>query len=554
MSAEGAPARPFWPALLWSVPWAAAARVWAGLRQPAGVGPLSPAELKLLDPRTVPHDGMPTIDALTTMLADHANMHHGGYLFVQLLCWGVDGAARAAGIDLPLLSLRLTGLLLGLAGVAAWAWAAAGLRLHPVAVGICLALPPLWATQGWSLAYGSHAEVGALVGLLVGALARGRAGLAAGAAGAAAGFDLAVAPALLVTAPLWARGRWRSLGAAALGASPYVLPRLFAAGSRLWSLGVAEGPHTRPIDLVWSALDPFQLGAALRSLRGLSLVPPAAWGGWGGGVSAVLLAAFALCGLWGAAAAARPAGVRLLLALPWAHLASLALFSPMRPGIAYRYLLPVLGAVLLWPALAARRGGVAGALAWAVVVGSGGMQAQQLVALPVTGTAAERVAWAGGGGAPTWPWAAQRAGLTQLDPSGAPVFAALASCRADPQRDRALWSLDADPLWLGAVAVVEQRAGTARLGEPGRPPQPVLDLPDRLQRAGPNAAVGAGIGLAALEPAAPDAVRRTVARVHSAAQPAVLAGLLWGRHARLAPPDCAALATAVHGRSAQPQR
>jgi hypothetical protein len=53
--------------LLWALPLAAAARLWAGLRQPAAIAPLSPAELKFLDPQawdppaqcTGPSEGLP---------------------------------------------------------------------------------------------------------------------------------------------------------------------------------------------------------------------------------------------------------------------------------------------------------------------------------------------------------------------------------------------------------------------------------------------------------------------------------------------------------------
>ncbi|MFM2247473.1 MAG: hypothetical protein RL071_3547, partial [Pseudomonadota bacterium] len=489
--------------LLWALPLAAAARLWAGLRQPAAIAPLSPAELKLLDPRAWdPPAVWPGPEALVALVADHANMHHGGYLAVQLLCWAVDGLLVALGIDLPLGALRLSGLLAGLALTAAWAWAAAGLRLGPALAGLALALPPLWATQGWSLAYGSHAEAGIFVALLVGARARGRALWACAAAGAAAGFDPLLLPALLLCAPgWWPRGRAGPAALALLaGAAPFTLPRLLAAGPRLWTLGVAEGPETRLPALLSGMVDPFQLGAALRGLGAAQLFPPGAWDGRGAGLSAALLGALGLAALLGAPPArARSAGW-LLRALPVAHLLSLTLISPMRPQLQHRYLLPVLGAALLWPALAARRRGELGALAAALALILVGLQGALHLGLPAQGDAAARAAYLGRGPVPAWPWAAQRAGLEQLDPAGAPALAALAACRAGPAPDRQLAALDADPMWWGAVGATSPRFGTARLGEPGRPPQPAHDLPARLAGAGPDFHFGVGVGLAALEP------------------------------------------------------
>lgn len=538
----GAPKRAI-QTLLWALPVAAAARLWAGLRQPAAITPLSPAELKLLDPQVWDPPALwPSLDRVAALVADHANMHHGGYLVVQLLCWAVDGLLLLFGIDLPLGALRISGLLLGLALTAAWAWAAAGLRLGPALAGLALALPPLWATQGWSVAYGSHAEAGIFIALLIGARARGRALWACAAAGAAAGFDPLLLPALLLCAPgWWPVGRSPAAALALLaGAAPFTLPRLLAAGPRLWTLGVAEGPETRLPALLSGMVDPFQLGAALRGLGAAQLFPPGAWEGRGAGLSAALLGAIGLAGLFGAPPARARAAAWLLRALPLAHLLCLTLISPMRPQLQHRYLLPVLGAALLWPALAARRRGEMGALAAALVLVVVGLQGALHLGLPAQSTPAARAAYLGRGPAPAWPWAAQRHGLEQLDPAGAPALAALAACRAGPAPGRRLAVLDADPMWLGAVGVGGPRFGSARLGEPGRPPQPALDLPDRVSGQGADHHFGVGVGLAALEPGAAVAVSATLRRLPPDARPAVEAGLRWGQAALAGGAPCPA--------------
>ena len=493
---------------------AAPLRIFVTALQPEVVHPLDPAEMKFADPATLARlaGGMGSVAEL---IAGHENIHHGGFFTVQLLSVAVGQLTEALlGAPEPLLALRALGLGLGLAVTAAWAWAGARLGAPPLLAALSAAVLPLWGTQGALVAWGSHAEAGLWIALWLAARAEGRPRAAAALLGAAAGWDAAIAPlaVIFMVGGLWqaeAPPRAQRLAAFAAGAAPFFLPRLLAGGPRLWQLGLTESDQRRPVDLLVGAVDPMQLWAALTELCGLRFLPRSA----GPLAEGIGVAGLVLCGL-GLAWADRGRGSssvarRLCLAGPLLLIATLALFSPLRPAVQHRYLLAFLPAVALWPALAAARGPAPlRPLAALLALGLAAVQIDGHLRLQPSAPRDARRAYVGAAGAPGWQWAAQRGGLEQLHPASAPALRALHRCRL---RAVGPEGLDQDAVWRGALLATDRRWGYPLLGEAPRPPRPSPELSRRVAElqaegiaaTGPAAEAlwrGVGAGLATLAP------------------------------------------------------
>lgn len=332
------------------------------VQAPDLIHPVDPAELELLwlAQQELSWEG------LIRRLGAASAVHHGGFLPVSLTAWLatlVLGSSYAA--------LKATAVLWS---TAAWAaWTALALRLGGrragLLAGLALALPVPWASQWWLTAWGSHPEASLLVAAWL--LAFGGRPLVLG---LLAGFGVAFAPVLAPTGIVLLVARRRSL--AVLGAVLGWLPLQLGALSTPWpwlSASLTEDPAQTLPGLIASALSPSALTESVAGHLPVPLVAsqvaPAALSWLLGGL---LLVAGAVL----ARRDRRPV-VRLLLALPVLHLATVVSLSPFRPALQHRYLLPWLPAVLLWPALAAASGRLA---PWAVVA-----LVPSLLAAPVYG-------------------------------------------------------------------------------------------------------------------------------------------------------------------------
>jgi len=318
----------------------------------------------------------PTLERLLWYARAGANAPHGAYLLVSLLYAALVVPAGAAG---SYLALKLVAI--GFATIGLAAWTATARRLGgdraawATALLLVLAPPPLLA--GGLVAWGSHPESVAFVGLCAWALTSGRirsagdAVVAGGLLGLTVGLNLLVAPLVSVLAAGWAWDRWRhppgrgAIGALLAGAALPLAGLLWLTGAATAS--VVETAGSSPTELLWQA----QQGTSGPVVETLAeLLPLRVWGASaftlplsGGAELALQVAATValLTGLVAAAAALRGRPevrgrvIALLWLAPLAHLATLALLAPRRPAVPPRYLLPV------WPLLLL---GLALALAW----------------------------------------------------------------------------------------------------------------------------------------------------------------------------------------------
>ncbi len=280
------------------------------------------------------------------------NAPHGGYLPVSMAYAALAVPRGAAGSIGTLKAITVLG-----AGVGFVAWTLAAVRLVGPGAGWVLALllllPPPALLGGQLVAWGSHAEVPWLLGLLAWAAAArtgeadGREILAVGLlAGGAAAFDLLAAPLALALLVGWAldRGRSRLLPALLAAAIPVGLGLWITGG---WGASVTETAGNEPLALLEGMAAPALLLSTLGSLLPLPLLGPAQLGEPAASlVNGVLTLGIAV-GAVGAVLTMDQRGRRLswLVIAPVGFLLVLAATAPRRPAIAVRYLLP------LWPLL-----------------------------------------------------------------------------------------------------------------------------------------------------------------------------------------------------------
>ena len=319
----------------------------------------------------------PTPERLLWHVRAGTNAPHGAYLLVSLLYALLVVPLGAAG---SYLALKLVAI--GFATVALAAWTATAWRLGGAvaawAMGLLLLLSPPPLLAGGLVAWGSHPESVALVGLCAWALTSGRirtagdSATAGGLLGLTAGLNLLVAPAVAVLALGWGFDRWRSpegrtaaLVALAVGAAVPLAALLWLTGGAAAS--VTETAGASPLELLWSAQQgaPAPILETLVAVLPLRVWPPTAFGaaltagprfGLDLALSIGLLGVLA-AGSWQLRSRREllGRGLALLWAAPLVHLATLALLAPRRPAVPPRYLLPV------WPLLLL---GLALALAW----------------------------------------------------------------------------------------------------------------------------------------------------------------------------------------------
>jgi hypothetical protein len=297
-------------------------------------------------------DGAPSPGELLVVARAGRNAPHGGFLPVSLTYAALAVPRGAAGSIGTLKAVTVLGAAVGFV-----AWTLAAVRLvGPVAgwlFALLLLLPPPALLGGQLVAWGSHAEVPWLLGLLAWAAARRdqESGwsevLAVGLlAGATAAFDLLAAPLALALLAGWAldRGRSRLMPALLIAAIPVALS--------LWITGaghasVTETAGNEPLALLGGIAAPALLLETVGRLLPLPFVGPAQLGEPG----ALLLNGGLTIGTGlaalGAVLSMRQRGRRIwwLVLGPVGFLILVAATAPRRPALAVRYLLPV------WPLL-----------------------------------------------------------------------------------------------------------------------------------------------------------------------------------------------------------
>ena len=339
------------------------------------IGQPDPAEIGLMDLGDAwAAEGSASLDQVLRAVRAGPAAPHGGHLVVALLY---------AALVVPLgvssyLALKLVVIGFATAGFAAWTAVAerlGGARAAWAAAALLFFCPPS-TLSGQLIAWGSHPESAALLGLVAWVVVKPGGGLTRPlvlglSVGLCVGFNrLTVAAA----AVLWlgavtsavrppAGLYWKRVLISAAAAIAVVVAAMALSGG--WGASVTEAPGNTPWGLLAHAGE--DLVETLRHLFPPRTIPPGSVAGaraleW-------VLAAIGLAA-WAAAMSRqhpRWATVATLAAAGIAHVALVALLAPQRPAIPARYLLPA------WPVLAvgigvgaaeiARRGrwGVAGA-------------------------------------------------------------------------------------------------------------------------------------------------------------------------------------------------
>jgi hypothetical protein len=339
----------------------------------------------------------PSVERLLWYARAGTNAPHGAYLLVSLLYALLVVPIGAAGSYLALKLVAIGFATLALAAWTATAWRLGG-SMAAWTTGLLLALSPPPLLAGGLVAWGSHPESVALVGLCAWAVTSGRirtvgdSAVAGALLGATAGLNLLVAPIVAVLAIGWGWDRWRdadgrarSLVALAVGAVVPLAGLLWLTGAA--SASVVETAGSSPVELLWRAQQGAD-GPVLTTIT--SLLPLRVWSPTAFGAPLGLAARLGLdlglsLGLLGALVAATwrlrarrdllGRGVALLWAAPAVHLLTLALLAPRRPAVPARYLLPAWPLALLalalalawwWPRRPARAVLCAVVLAWLV--------------------------------------------------------------------------------------------------------------------------------------------------------------------------------------------
>ncbi len=313
-------------------------------------------------------EGTPSLSDVLAWGRDSRNAAHGGFLLVSLLY---------AVLVVPLqvtqgyFGLKVVALLFAVVGFVGWTGAAfrlGGLAAGSIA-GLLFLFPPPTYLAGTSVAWGSHPEAAAILGVAAFLAASPQSdswrrsltlGLVLGAAMALSSLAIPIGLALAIGF-LWDRGspqRHTTTAALALGIAIPIVAIGALTGSPAAS--VTEEADHAPADLLAESLEaPAEL--VVPSLR--NLVPIRAWGPTALGQSlrppqrqrldgllslALLLALAALLPslATGAPGRSHRGRVLALCALgPVLHIAVLVFLAPRRPSVDARYLLP------LWPCL-----------------------------------------------------------------------------------------------------------------------------------------------------------------------------------------------------------
>lgn len=316
----------------------------------------------------------PSLERLLWYARAGTNAPHGAFLLVSLLYALLAVPLGASG---SYLALKLVAI--GFATIGLAAWTATAHRLGgdraAAATALLLTLSPPPVLAGTLVAWGSHPESVALVGLCAWALVSGRirsagdAAVAGALLGLTAGLNLLVAPLVAVLAVGWGWDRWGRAEGRIGSITGLVGGALVPLAGLLWLTGAAtasvvETAGSSPTELLWQA----QQGGGAPLLETLAgLLPLRAWGAsaFGAGLSegmrlaldgvttTALLAGLAAA-TWALRARKELTGrvVALLWAAPLVHLGTVVLLAPRRPFVPPRYLLPLWPLLLLGPALA----------------------------------------------------------------------------------------------------------------------------------------------------------------------------------------------------------
>ncbi len=311
------------------------------------------------------------------------NAPHGGHLPVALL-YAALACVFGAG---SYLALKLVAVGFATVGFAAWTAVAGrigGAGAAWAAAALLWACPPS-ALSGRLIAWGSHPESAALLGVAAWATLRfggtlGGAAVVGAALGAAVGVGRLTVAAVAVLGVGWAldqrggregRGPWVSVAVAGAVAAGLVLASMGLSGA--WQASVTETPGSTPAGLI--AAGGTDLVAALGSLLPLRVVPDHLPGP--SRLFDACLAGLAV-GSMAVALPGAPRGRRtaVLAGAAAAHLLLVATLSPQRPAVPARYLLPLwpliavavaVGAARWFPAGGARRvAAVVAVVAWCV--------------------------------------------------------------------------------------------------------------------------------------------------------------------------------------------
>ena len=312
--------------------------------------------------------GPPTPSEVLAWGQDSRNAAHGGFLLVSLLYAVVVVPLQTTQSYLALKAIVLLFAVLGFIG-----WTGTALRLGGRLAGCVAALlflfPPPTYLAGTSVAWGSHPEATALLGMAaLLATSASSAGwrhlLALGLLlGASIGLSSLAAPIALAIAvgSLWDRRgpHWRPAAVSmALGLAVPVVAIGLLTGSPTAS--VTEEADHAPVDLLVENLDDGE-ALVMPSLR--EVIPIPAWGpsllhqdlqspqrqGLNGMLSLTLLLGLLVIGQGLRGGSPGPPHRGRVIALcvlgPALHIGMLVLLAPRRPSIEARYLLP------LWPCL-----------------------------------------------------------------------------------------------------------------------------------------------------------------------------------------------------------
>ncbi len=340
------------------------------------IHPVDPAELSMAEiHRLLLSPGQHPLQGVLYLSSRAANLHHGGYLPLSL---AYSALARVMGDSY--LTLKMMAVFWSTATWLAWVWLALRLGGRRAAwlMALAMALPVPWATQWWLTLWGSHPEASLFTALWIGFFlwegatvegvgpATRRQGLVLGALmGLSAGFAPILTPTALLCTAFWCflrrPGRavlMRVLFWAILAWLP------FQSGSISNHLGfllepLTEDPSNSLLQILARGMDPGMFLETLSQHLPLPLAPHEQAGSWAVpnlflNLVAAISAAVVIFHLLSSHYPRHEnhAAAWIIIILPVAHLITVILFSPFRPELQYRYLLPWFPAFLLWPVLA----------------------------------------------------------------------------------------------------------------------------------------------------------------------------------------------------------
>lgn len=287
-------------------------------------------------------DGAPDPEGLLRAARAGRNAPHGGYLPTSLAYAAIAVPLDSQGSIGALKTVTVVGATVGFV-----AWVATAARLAGPAAAWALALllllPPPALLGGQLVAWGSHAEVPWLLGLLAWATSaerfRAEALVVGVLAGVAVAFDLLVAPLVAVVLVGWLLDRESG---SSLLAPVVAAPIVGAALALTGGLGasVTETAGNEPTALLGGGASLF-----VESLGALVPLPWSASPVVSGCLTLLLLSALVLA--WGGPEEVRWRRRLWLVAAPALFVLAVAATAPRRPAIAVRYLLPAWPLILL---------------------------------------------------------------------------------------------------------------------------------------------------------------------------------------------------------------